>query len=786
LQELKIKAATKTTGLAAKQVTIFIDSSFLVLEGAWEWDLRSDAVFCSDVMFGLPLQFNGTTGIIHPDDVAFLKQTLFEPSAEIPSLQFRIITTYGEVRTLTGYDLAIEKKEDDTQDVQSAMLQQAASQLQDKIEKDHLLLLKDVYEKAEKFAGTGVFYYNTVSTETWYSSHIFSIYDLPPNSLNPHVNTFTAFIHPEDLELVKEYTERAFKKRAPIHLEYRIKTPVAVKTVLLMTNWFFSASGELIMSGTLQDVSEQKKIDQRIDDADKSIEFLRKQSAYDEEYGRMGHWQVSLLTRKMTFSDNLYRIYGLKPRSVAASFNSIMDFIHMDDRKAVTDANKKMFYEHAVPELDYRILRPDGKLRYLSQKARIISLDGEMIVCGTVQDVTTLKLLEKKIEDLSTLASLRESAFGQTEQIAGAATWTWELESGRSSWSDNFYRLLGYKPNTIELSQKQLLLFVHPDDQKRFNGELTRVLLQKEESTFRFRMVQRGLMRFMEAHFRVLKNDNTELFIGTFRDLSAEHLLDEHLQKQKQYTSVLAENALDSIFITDINNTITEWNRESESAFGVKKEDALGQNFFDLFPQLKTEDIIQQFRKVMRGEEVVILGHQSRLRKGYHNIHMIPMFTENEPDVSSVLHIIRDVTREVELHNTLNERLHFISSLLEASVDRIIALDRNMNYIYWNRVAEEYYGLKKEHVLGKNILEIFPAFINDPSYSDFRRALKGELVQSTIAADPDGNAEILETYLIPVKNDTGEVTGVLWMVRNTLQSSSLTDYFTDDDEQPNA
>ena len=61
-----------------------------------------------------------------------------------------------------------------------------------------------------------------------------------------------------------------------------------------------------------------------------------------------------------------------------------------------------MLYEHKAPELDYRIIRSDGKLRYISQKGKLISYgNNELLMMGTIQDVTVQKMLEKKINELN-------------------------------------------------------------------------------------------------------------------------------------------------------------------------------------------------------------------------------------------------------------------------------------------------------------------------------------------------------------------------------------------------
>ncbi|HEY0066849.1 MAG TPA: hypothetical protein VGB46_05790, partial [Flavisolibacter sp.] len=108
MQEEWRKALPKTDGLERRQVTIFVNSKLVALSGKWDWDLHASAVFCSDVMLALPPRFEGTLGLIHPDDAPCVREKLLQPGA-INGLSFRIITTYGEVHTLTGEDLETEE-----------------------------------------------------------------------------------------------------------------------------------------------------------------------------------------------------------------------------------------------------------------------------------------------------------------------------------------------------------------------------------------------------------------------------------------------------------------------------------------------------------------------------------------------------------------------------------------------------------------------------------------------------------------------------------------------------
>jgi PAS domain S-box-containing protein len=126
--------------------------------------------------------------------------------------------------------------------------------------------------------------------------------------------------------------------------------------------------------------------------------------------------------------------------------------------------------------------------------------------------------------------------------------------------------------------------------------------------------------------------------------------------------------------------------------------------------------------------------------------------------------LLRNITEAVRLEDQLNHRLLFIERLLESTVDRIVVLDRQMNCLYWNKKAEEHYGLLKTEVLGKNIIQVSSTLKNVPSMHEFRKALKGEKIYIPGGKNND-DTKYEETYIIPI-TDQKEVTSVLWIVHN--------------------
>src|SRR5205085_4774582 len=169
------------------------------------------------------------------------------------------------------------------------------------------------------------------------------------------------------------------------------------------------------------------------------------------------------------------------------------------------------------------------------------------------------------------------------------------------------------------------------------------------------------------------------------------------------------------------------WNKACENIYSISKDDVAGQNFFDVFPQLRNDEHYNLYNSVLQGKTTYIKGVQSSIRNEIINLHLIAL-ENDEGKVTGILHVVHDITKEYELQQNLSVRLNFIERVVEASVDRIVSLDKNLNFVTWNKKSEEYFKRRKQNVLGKNILDVFPEIINTPFYTQLRKALKGELI----------------------------------------------------------
>jgi PAS domain S-box-containing protein len=125
----------------------------------------------------------------------------------------------------------------------------------------------------------------------------------------------------------------------------------------------------------------------------------------------IGSWYWDVATDSVTWTDELYRIYGLEPQATVATFEGYVDHVHPDHREQVITAVRSTLDSGRSFEHDYRIVRPDASLRWVHARGERVTdpASGATIALrGFCHDVTHLKEAEDALRDA--LESEREAA----------------------------------------------------------------------------------------------------------------------------------------------------------------------------------------------------------------------------------------------------------------------------------------------------------------------------------------------------------------------------------------
>ncbi len=115
----------------------------------------------------------------------------------------------------------------------------------------------------------------------------------------------------------------------------------------------------------------------------------------------IGSWEYDLTSNTPTWSDEVYRIFGLEPKEIEATYEAYVDHIHPDDREMVIKAYNESVSNRTPYNIVHRLLQKDGCVKYVNHRCETFcDDDGKPIrSIGTIQDITERKQAEEAIRD---------------------------------------------------------------------------------------------------------------------------------------------------------------------------------------------------------------------------------------------------------------------------------------------------------------------------------------------------------------------------------------------------
>ena len=118
-----------------------------------------------------------------------------------------------------------------------------------------------------------------------------------------------------------------------------------------------------------------------------------------QELAHVGNWQWDVLTSRLWWSDELYRIFGVARGANELTYGAFLDLIHPDDLQSVERAGRAAVQEKRPYEVEYRIVRADGEVRVVHGHGRsVLDERGRVVrVVGATQDITDRKVAEQVV-----------------------------------------------------------------------------------------------------------------------------------------------------------------------------------------------------------------------------------------------------------------------------------------------------------------------------------------------------------------------------------------------------
>ncbi len=177
----------------------------------------------------------------------------------------------------------------------------------------------------------------------------------------------------------------------------------------------YKVNGETYHVGQIRDHTQRKIEEQKIIESSLQQALLLKSLQESENHLRVaqriaqiGHWTLNHETNKLTWSDEIYRIFELNPNKFSPSYDEFLAGIHPEDRNKVNEEYLNSIKEKRDYSITHRLLLKNGEIKYVFERCNnVFDKKGNPLTSlGTVQDITDKVKSEKLLKDSEKLQNL--------------------------------------------------------------------------------------------------------------------------------------------------------------------------------------------------------------------------------------------------------------------------------------------------------------------------------------------------------------------------------------------
>jgi PAS domain S-box-containing protein len=314
----------------------------------------------------------------------------------------------------------------------------------------------------------------------------------------------------------------------------------------------------------VDDVTARRQADLRIQAANERLQFALLSSGY-------GIWEISLAEGRVEWDERMYELYGTERSAFGGNLAAWDELIHPDDLEHVR-AHRQQVIDGALKTfaLDFRILRPDGAVRYIEahgfmhreadqRRARFIGLNRDITAEREMRE--TLRLAEERLE----LALLATSE----------SVWDWNFAAGKIYRDRRWTDLTGEDPTTRLEDDHDWTSRIHPEDLPRVQAALSahragRTPVYWSEHRLRTKggkwiwTLDRGRVVSRDKDGRALR------MVGTQGDITDRKQLEARLHHSEEISIQVSRLAQIGAWEYDISTSVLRWEPELFRITGVE------------------------------------------------------------------------------------------------------------------------------------------------------------------------------------------------------------------------
>lgn len=426
-----------------------------------------------------------------------------------------------------------------------------------------------------------------------------------------------------------------------------------------------------------------------------------------QRIAHLGNWEWDLVNNTLKWSDEMYRIFGLVPKQIGASYEVFLNAVHPEDRQRVDDSVREALARQHTYSIDHRILQPDGTLRYVHGQAEVMQGDDGQVISmlGTFQDITEHKLAEEQLRKQQAITSLiietipmRVFWKDRALRYLGCNT-VFARDAGKCSPDE----LLG--KDDSQMSWKEQAELYRADDQRVMDTDTPKLSYDEPQTT------PSGEQIWLRTSKVPLHNAANEVMgmLGVYEDITESKRMElKYLESEKRFRN-LAELTTDWVWQVDEHGTYVYSGAKIKDLLGYDPGEVVGKTPFDFMPREEAARVAEIFQDISSKQKPFSFLENINLHKDGHKVILetsgVPLVAD-DGTFNGYFGTERDITqRKLAEQTTLDER-NFSNTLIASQPDIFYVLDPTGQFIRWNDKLRDVLGYSDSQIAATNALDV--------------------------------------------------------------------------------
>ncbi|MFN7140230.1 MAG: PAS domain S-box protein, partial [Limisphaerales bacterium] len=405
------------------------------------------------------------------------------------------------------------------------------------------------------------------------------------------------------------------------------------------------------------------------------------------QIANIGTWQIDPRTRLTTRDSSLNRIYGLEPVDSTQPIEEFLSLVHPEDRGRILDHFYHALETRQFTEIDFRIVRPDGEVRCLHGRGRVLQSG---TLAGAVIDITERKKAENSTAQLAAIISSSQDA------IIGC-----NVEGKISSWNASAERIFGYPAQ--EMIGKTVHRLIPADRFHELRNVAARLKRgEKCESFDTVRSHKDGGLLDVSISVSVVRDSQGEA-IGTsaiVRDISRRKQTEIALRQNEARLRLALNTGHLGIWEWEINSNRITWSPNLEAIHGLLPGtfDGTFEMFAAEIAPEERERVLKRIKESLEQETEFQIEYRLANGKWVEGHGCVIVDQRGAPE--RMVGVCADISKRKQAEDSLRESEQRFRALADAAPMMIWMSDESGNCIYLNKTWARFRGCPIENDLG--------------------------------------------------------------------------------------